>query len=398
MRQDKIVVSCPWDSQKKDYQDEGKTMKMTCGWTPRSEDQVGKKPLLLSHISMVLMLLGAGCNSDQWIHGQWLLISEEGKPGVCHEFNKDGTFTVYTTVACQGSKDTVLSGKWEVKGEDKLAILRYNERKAQLATITEKKETHFISRGALAGALFRLGATKPMALLAKLEAAGVIKIKALPPEQGCRFFDLTLEQIKSLPLEPEPRMLRLKDKSLQYHVRAITSDPKIEKIVYALNLDEVEWVALHLAASAFAPPGPQSRLEEAIGKPVDVAATGVGEKRQHIAMWKSYCVRLRNAANADVDVTLFATTGQQRGTIYLSENVVSSLWEELKQMAHDAAAQATDEEEEEGAANAAATPAPPSAPPAPATPPPAPKAAKKAPVASPKSTSPAGSGDSDDDI
>jgi outer membrane biosynthesis protein TonB len=64
-------------------------------------------------------------------------------------------------------------------------------------------------------------------------------------------------------------------------------------------------------------------------------------------MWRTYCAQLRDTPNKDIDLTLFATAGEKRGTLYVSEQVISSLWEDLKHMASDPSAQSTEEEEEE---------------------------------------------------
>ncbi len=289
----------------------------------------------------------AGCKGKQWIEGEWVPLSEEGKLGMCHEFKKDGTFTVYTGVECSNSSDPFLSGKWEFKGDEKLAIQRGNELKAQLVLIAERKEDHFVVRGAFSGTMYRVGPKGGRDLVAQLESKGLIKIKVLPAGQGCKQFSLPIKEIKALPIEAEPRMIRVKDKALEYRVNRSTSDPKIEKVVYALNQDVIEWVALHLTPEAFDPPGPQERLAGSLGQPIDTVATGQGETRQHIAMWHGYCAQLRDAPNKDIDVTLFATTGERRGTIYISENVVANQWEDLKQLAKDPAAQVSEEAEAE---------------------------------------------------
>ena len=347
----------------------------------------------------------AGCKGDQWIQGQWLQVSESGKPGVCQEFLKGGVFTVHGGPKCSSDKDQVLSGKWELKDDTKLAILRYNEQKAHLSLITEKSKEKITIRGALAGTLYRIGKQDPTEMITKLEQEGVIKVKALPESQGCKQLSLELDKIKALPTEDNPRMLRQKDQVLKYFSNTTTGDPKIERVVYAMNYNEIEWIALHLAAPAFNPPGPQALLEESIGKPLNSTATGTGDKRQHIVMWKAYCAELRSAINADVDVTLFSSAGKKHGMIYISENVVSSLWEDLVQMTKDPGAQSTEEDEDtegEEASAPAAPAAPAAAPAAPAAAPAAPAAAPAAPAAAPAAPAPpsgqAGAIEGDDDL
>jgi hypothetical protein len=294
------------------------------------------------------LLASSGCKKGgDWLVGNWLLLDPDGKPGVCHEFKKDRSFSVYTSSECGGEPDQTSSGKWEEKEDGKLAMIRFNERKAQLVMVTERDAEHFVARGALAGTLYRVGEKGAAPLLAKLEASGAIKVKPLQPTWGCQQLLVPLGQLRALPKETEPRMLRQKDQGLEYVTGKSPGDSKIEKVVYALNGEAVEWVALHLSEEAFNPPGPQARLEETIGKPQEAIGTGAGEKRQHIVMWKAYCAGSgSDGVKKDVDVTLFSTAGAKRATVYVSEGVVASLWEDLKQIAANPAAQATDEDEE----------------------------------------------------
>jgi hypothetical protein len=303
-----------------------------------------------TRFTMVLLAAAlGGCSSSKegWVLGQWVLLGEDGKPGVCHEFKKDGKFITYTQTECAGNTDALLSGRWEFKDKDKLALQRGNDLRAKMAVVSDRKPEQFTSRGAIIGTLFRVGAGGTAEVLRKLDTQGLIKLKPVPPEWGCRQLGMALNEIKALPIEKEPRMLREKDKSLEYRANKNTGDPKIEKVVYAMQQEAIEWIALHLASEAFNPPGPQERLEGVVGKATDSAATGKGKKRQHIAMWRTYCAQLRDTPNKDIDLTLFATAGEKRGTLYVSEQVISSLWEDLKHMASDPSAQSTEEEEEE---------------------------------------------------
>jgi hypothetical protein len=316
-------------------------------------------------LSMIaLFILGAGCggNKAEWLVGQWLLLDADGKPGVCHEFKKEGLLVVYTSAECGGDKDQASSGRYDLKAEDKLGIIRYNERKGQLVLITEKKPDkkpdQFGCRGGISGTMYKIGPKGSSELLAELDQKGLIKVKPLDPALGCRQIALPLKDIRSLPkaTTEDIRMLRHKDQALQFHVNKSSADPRVEKTIYALNDESLEWMALHLADPAFNPPGPQTLLENSIGKPLDQIATGKGTKRQHIVMWKSYCALTRDAPKSEIDVTLFATTGKKRGTIYVSNNVVAGLWEELKQMAQNPENEAgpEDQDEEEEAAPAKA--------------------------------------------
>jgi len=341
---------------------------------------------LLMVMTTLAVLAAGGCKKSKWIEGKWLLVTPEGKPGVCHEFKggRKPELLIYTSAECTGTNDQLLSGRWQLKEENKLAILQGTEEEAHLVLITEKDEKHFVASGGISGKLFKVGEEGAKKLVAKLTESGEIKLHPLPPELGCRQLSLALKDIKALPTESEPRMIRQKDQGLEYHVDRATGNPKLEKIVYALNQDVIDWIAFHLTPVAFQPPGPEGWLEGVMGKAEGSAATGTGDKRQHIGMWRTYCTKLRGANNKDVDVTLFATTGQQRGTIYVSENVVAGIWEELRQTIKDSPPDEGDEEEGGGAKVAPAAPPPRAAPP---PPPPAPKApAKKAPA-------PAGGGD-----
>ena len=297
------------------------------------------------------LLVGVGCEKKGgWLVGQWLLLDQDGKPGVCHEFKKDGVLVVYTSAECGGDKDQVSSGRWDLKEETKLGVIRYNERKGQLVMLTEKDADHVVCRGAIAGTMYKVGAKGSAEVLAELDRKGLIKVKPLDPALGCRQLALPLKDIRALPSATveDVRMLRQKDQALKFFINKTSSDSRVDKVIYALNDESVEWVALHLGDAVFNPPGPQATLEASIGKPDDQVATGIGEKRQHIVMWKSYCALTRDTPKRDIDVTLFATAGAKRGTIYVSDNVVSGLWEELKGMAQNPDSQAGPDEEEEG--------------------------------------------------
>lgn len=132
-------------------------------------------------------------------------------------------------------------------------------------------------------------------------------------------------------------MLRARDQGLEYRVDKNTGDPTIEKVVYALNQDQVDWVAFHLSPAGFDGPGPTGRLESQLGSPVGSLTTGTGKARQNITMWRTYCADLRGAYNKDVDVTLFSTAGKQEALYYASEGVVSTIWQELEQTIEEAA-------------------------------------------------------------
>lgn len=314
--------------------------------------------------------LGGGCkDKGAWLYGQWLLV-EEGKPGACHEFKKDDLYDVYVGSDCKGPTDPGLCGKWQMKGEDRFAIRRGKEIKAHLVVISDRDKDQLSVRGGMNGTFYKVGEKGATALISELEDKGALKVRALPSELGCKALGRPMDEIKKLPAEPKPRMIRARDEGLEYHVERNTGDPMVEKIVYAVNLDQLDWLSFQLTAAAFAAPGPQARFTDAIGNPSDTAATGSGASRQVIAMWKAYCKKVAGVSGRDVDVTLFATPGKNDGYFYVSENVISNTWAELKSAADDPTQQADEEEQEEGGQAAAA---PPPAPPPAAPPPPAAK-------------------------
>jgi hypothetical protein len=308
-------------------------------------------------LACILVALG-GCKKSAWVEGKWLHVDENGKPGMCHEFASKQKFSVYRSADCSGQPDPLLSGKWQLKAEKKLAVLRESEGEAGLALINEHDEKHFVARGALAGSFFRVGEAKPADLLADLRKQGSLKVFPLDSGIECTFLGRSFDQVSGLPKEEKPAMLRARDQGLIYHADTKTGDSKLEKVVFALNQEQIDWIAFHLAEAAFEPPGPAGRLEARLGPPVSTATTGAGEERQTIAMWNAYCSDLRGAFNKSVDITLFSTPGKRQGMYYVSEGVVADLWESLKAtIANAPPAEEGDDDAEQGSA-AAAAPAP----------------------------------------
>lgn len=301
---------------------------------------------LLACLLAPTLLLGA-CKGTPFVVGSWLFVDDQGKPGACHTFTKDRKLTVYAGAACKGPKDDIASGRWQMKIETKLAIQRGQEKIALLAMITDRKPDRFVARGTIAGTMYKVGAAGGEALLAELKKKGVIKVFPLSLALGCGPLDRKLAQIRALPKEENPRMLRARDQGLEYRVDKGT-DPKVAKIVYALNQEQLDWVYVEATEAVFAAPGPEARLEDLIGKPFAQVSTGKGQKRQNILMWKTYCKKLKGQANRDIDLTLFVTTGEKKAYYYLSEGVVSNIWENLRQMANDPNAQAPDDDKKDG--------------------------------------------------
>lgn len=291
--------------------------------------------------------LGA-CKGTPFVVGSWLFVDDQGKPGACHTFTKKRKLIVYAGAACKGPKDDLASGRWQMKVETKMAIQRGQEKIAQLAMITDRKPDRFVSRGTIAGTMYKVGKAGGEALLAELKKKGVIKVFPLPKALGCGQLDTKLAQIRALPKEENPRMLRARDQGLEYRVDKKAGDPKVAKVVFALNQEQLDWVYIEATEAAFAAPGPEARLEDLLGKPFAQVSTGKGQKRQNVLMWKTYCKKLKGQANRDIDLTLFVTTGEKKAYYYLSEGVVSNIWENLRQMANDPNAQAPDEDKTDG--------------------------------------------------
>ncbi|MBW2732806.1 MAG: hypothetical protein JRH20_10480, partial [Deltaproteobacteria bacterium] len=288
-------------------------------------------------------LFSASCKKENWIAGSWLLIDESGKPNRCHTFTEKRELLVYPTSSCKGTPDKLLSGQYQLKGDKKLAIKRSKEKGAQGVRITSHDEKQFKARGVLAGVFYRVDAEGTAPLIKKLREKGVIKLRALPPALGCNFLTTPLKTIMALPKEKEPRMISARDQGLGYHVTTTTGDPLVEKVVYALHLDQLEWISVHYKESAFAPPGPAGRLEGQIGQAQHAIATGKDTKKQHILMWKTFCENLKGQFNADVDLTLFSMPGKKQAYYYISEGIISGIWKSLQEMAVDPDAQLKDD-------------------------------------------------------
>jgi len=306
---------------------------------------------------------------------------DEGKPGTCHHFKEDGTFSVYKGPSCKGTVDPLLSGKWQTKADRKFAVQRGKEETAQMALVNERSAEKIALSGAISGVLYPVKGGDSDKLIKELETKGVLTLRALPPEMGCKQLGRGASAVRKLKTEAQPRMTRSRDKSLQFFKEGVSDDPKIEKVVWGINQDQIDWAAFHLTADAFGAPGPGGRLEAILGKPKHTASSGKGAKRQQISMWKAYCATLRGAFTKPVDITLFSTPGKKQAYFYVSENIVSSIWDELLAAVNDPANQADDDDDDDAAATPPAKTAPAKAAPpaktapAKAAPPPAKKAA-----------------------
>lgn len=295
----------------------------------------------------LVVLFSTGCKGKNWIVGSWLLIDESGKPNRCHTFTEKRELHVYPSSSCKGKPDKLLSGQYQLKDDKKLAIKRSKEKGAQGVRITAKKDGQFTTRGVLSGVFYRVDAKGSEALIKSLREKGTIKLRPLPPTLGCNYLITPLKTINALPKEKEPRMITARDQGLTYKVNTATGDPNVEKVVYALHLDQLEWISVHFKESTFAPPGPTGRMEGQLGKPQNAIATGKDTKKQHILMWKTYCENLKGQFNADVDLTLFSMPGKKQAYYYISEGIISGVWASLKEMAADPAAQLNDDDDDD---------------------------------------------------
>jgi len=341
-------------------------------------------------LAAALMCATTGCKKKgSWLVGKWLLV-EDGKPRACHEFKADRTFSVYVGSECKGKIEPLSSGKWQVQKAGRVAIQRGNEEVAHEALVNEKTEHKISLSGAITGALHKVGDEGAAALIPKLEASGAITARVVPPAMGCTALDLTVSQIKALPVEKAPRMIRARDQGLEYHANTKTGDAHVERIVYAVNQDQIDWIAFHLTEASFSGPGPRGRLEQALGKPKGQATTGKGDKQQQIAMWKGYCAnKVRGATNKDIDITLFSQPAKKSAYYYVSEKVISTMWDELLSAANDPSQQAKDDDDGDGDGKAGGKAKPEAKAPAPKAPTPGPPTTAAKPVQA-KPVKPAG--------
>lgn len=289
------------------------------------------KSKVSAYICFILFLCClSGCKREgQWLHGQWLLINEDGKPSLCFEFLKDGNYSGYGKWNCSGSPDPIISGRWELK-KNSMLIQQRTERKANPALISDNTKERFIIRGALSGRFIRLPNKKDPAtwttFLERLEQEGTIKIKALPNDWGCRQLSRVYADLQKLP-EVTKIGLRQKDLELDFRGEDVSTPASVEKLVYALNHEGIEYITFILSPEAFAQGSPKDNFSQMIGMPLEEAGSTQG---QQIFMWKAYCAKLAGAENRDVDVTMFVTAAHKRARVLVSEGVLDDSWEDLK--------------------------------------------------------------------
>ena len=298
--------------------------------------------MMMSRTSLVLLgwALLTGCSKGKWLLGRWLLV-DQGTPGPCHEFQAKQKLVVYTQGECSGQGDMLLSGKWQLKKENKLAVQRANEDVAHWVLISDRSADQFSVAGAMTGTMHRIK-DKLTATISHLESNGTISVKPLSDELGCSVLQRSIAEIRKMPKEEDPRMLRATDQGLEFHSMP-QKDGFLAKIVYGLNQDQREWFLFEVAASAFAHGPPSDRLSQVLGKPKHQATMGSGAKRQHLTMWQSYC-RRQDGGKTPIDVTFFSSPEKKTAYYYLSTGVLKGLWSELIATASDPTMLASDED------------------------------------------------------
>lgn len=277
---------------------------------------------------LLICLSWAGCEKTSWIVGNWYLVSASGKPTSCYRFNKNHSYDVFFEGDCSGTPDSILSGKWELTG-NQLFIQQSSEPKARLTLITNKQEDSFFVSGAISGGLYKRKTTKAE-LVKELTRKGIIKLYKLPPEWGCIQLNTPLSVIRKWPKEPSPLMLRKQDQALAYYKLEPSPRTRVLKEVYALGEENIEWVALTIEDEA-----PHETdgstflglLETALGKPDAHLRTNAA---QEIFLWRSYCESLRGSMQSDIDLTLFQMPKEHQTILYVSEGVISGVWDKLK--------------------------------------------------------------------
>jgi len=289
-------------------------------------------------IGLVAAMLLGGCSSNTWIHGRWAHLAEDGKLTGCIEFKSDGTYVTYLERGCEGQPEELLSGKWQLK-KNQLALKTNNPlAPPQALTVIRRGATEFVLTGGsgAAGEYFR--AENPIAVAAleqRLVAEGKIKIRELPSEMGCVSFQKTLEQLKKLPKDTSPRLLRKADATLLLVAEVPQTPTEYSKITYAADNDRIVRIAWELTESAAGGDAYRKRLESKLGAPAKTITIGEGEQAQVITGWKTFCRNVNGQPTADVDLTLFTTPAQKRGTLYLSDGTVGKLWSTFEALAKE---------------------------------------------------------------
>jgi hypothetical protein len=290
-------------------------------------------------LGLIAVAFLSGCSSSQWLNGRWAQLAEDGKITGCIEFKGDGSYVTYLERGCEGQPEELLSGKWQLK-KNQLAMKTNNPlSQPQALSLMKRSPTEFVLTGGSGAAGEYYRAENPIAVAAleqRLIAEGKIKIRELPPEMGCAPFQKTLDDLKKLPKDTAPRLLRKADAALLLVAEALPPGGEHAKITYAADNDRVVWIAWEITEAAMGGDAYRMRLETKLGKPTKTIAIGEGEQGQVINGWKTFCRNIRGQPTADVDLTLFATPAQKKGTLYLSDGSVGKLWTTFEALAKEA--------------------------------------------------------------
>jgi hypothetical protein len=289
-------------------------------------------------LGLIALVFLSACSSNKWLSGRWAQLSEDGKFMGCVEFKSDGTYKTFLERGCEGAPEELLSGKWQLK-KTQLAMKTSNPfAPAQALQIMRRGPNEFVATGASGAAGEYYRAADPIAVSAlekRLVGEGKIKIRELPPELGCAALTKSRDDVKKLPKDESPRLLRKADASLLLGAETPPPGGPYAKITYAADNDRIVWIAWELAETAMNGDAYRARLEDALGPPRKKIVIGEGEQGQVISGWKTFCRNVRGQPFVDVDLTLFATPAQKKGTVYVSEGTVGKLWSTFEELAKD---------------------------------------------------------------
>jgi len=172
------------------------------------------------------------------------------------------------------------------------------------------------------------------ALEQRLIGEGKIKI-ASSPRDGVHALHEDARRPEEAAKDTAPRLLRKADAALLLVAEVLPPGGEHAKITYAADNDRVVWIAWEITEAAMGGDAYRTRLETKLGKPAKSIAIGEGEQGQIITGWKTFCRNVRGQPTADVDLTLFSTPAQKKGTLYLSDGSVGKLWATFEALAKD---------------------------------------------------------------
>ncbi|HEY3353709.1 MAG TPA: hypothetical protein VGQ83_10705 [Polyangia bacterium] len=287
-------------------------------------------------LTLIAFVLLPGCSSSDWLFGRWAQLSEDGKLVSCVEFNRTGTYATYLERNCEGAPEELLGGKFSL-AKTRLVVTQRNRMATPSALVlTRRGPNEFVAAGAsgAAGEYYRVqGPESVTALEQRLLGEGKIKVRELPAENGCAALGKSIDELSKLPKDDAPRLLKKSDAQLKLHAERPPAGGDAAKITYAADADKVQWIAWELAEPAFAPAPLGPRLEAKIGAPAKKITIGDGPEAQQITGWKAFCRNVRGQPTVEVDLTLFMTPAQKKGTVYVSEGSVGKLWATFEEIA-----------------------------------------------------------------